>query len=252
MAKEIILHLDPSQTGLTLVAQLFAGDIQEGGDIALVETGTTAIYVGDMPGATPANIYIVKFIDTLITAIIEFGRISWNGKREINDLDLNLVRALLEGDYVLAGDPYFCECQKTARLVAEQLELEDDKWSVSFQSRFGPREWLKPYTDKTLKEWAKSGIEKVDVICPGFSADCLETLEEINMQNRGFFLDAGGKRFSYIPALNDQAAHISALLDIIEKHCEGWPETSPEWNITEQEKEIAATNQRAEELKNKL
>lgn len=95
-------------------------------------------------------------------------------------------------DYFLAGDPYHCECHNTARLVAEKLDLNDDEWRVTFQSRFGPREWLKPYTDITLKSLPGDGIKSVNIICPGFSADCLETLEEINMQNRGFFTAAGG------------------------------------------------------------
>lgn len=128
--------------------------------------------------------------------------------------------------YFLAGDPYPEECQRTAQLLAEQLQLNDDKWSISFQSRFGLQEWLKPYTDKLLKEWGKSGVASVDIICPGFSADCLETLEEIKLQNRDFFIGAGGKTFSYIPALNDQAVHISVLTDLIVKHCQGWPEFS--------------------------
>ena len=121
----------------------------------------------------------------------------------------------LPRDYVLAGDPYSDECHATARLVARQLDLEDGFWEVSFQSRFGPRVWLQPYTDKLLRKWGKSGIGHVQVICPGFAADCLETLEEIKIQNRDFFLSAGGKKFDYIPALNDQPRHIAALCDLI-------------------------------------
>ena len=118
--------------------------------------------------------------------------------------------------YFEAGDPYYCECHKTARLVAEKLNLNEEEWVLTFQSRFGPKEWLKPYTDITLKELAQAGTKSVNVICPGFSADCLETLEEIDMQNRNFFLEAGGESFSYIPALNDRPAHISALANIIQ------------------------------------
>ena len=124
--------------------------------------------------------------------------------------------------YFRAGDPYFCHCQKTTRLVIEKLGLQENEWAISFQSRLGPQEWLKPYTDITLKEWGKQGVKSVQVISPGFSADCLETLEEINMQNREFFLEAGGKEFSYIPALNDHAFHISALVDLIKLHCKEW------------------------------
>ena len=124
--------------------------------------------------------------------------------------------------YFDSGDPYFCECQKTARLVAEQLKMDNEQWTVSFQSRFGPMEWLKPYTDDVLRQWARSGLTHVQVICPGFSADCLETLEEIQLQSRQVFLEAGGKQFSYITALNDEPDHIEALTSIILKHCHGW------------------------------
>ncbi|MFQ5659326.1 MAG: ferrochelatase [Gammaproteobacteria bacterium] len=153
--------------------------------------------------------------------------------------------------YFLAGDPYYCECRKTARLVAERLGVDDDSWEVSFQSRFGLQEWLKPYTDRLLIEWAKSGITSVDVICPGFSADCLETLEEINLQNRKRFLAAGGKRFSYIPALNDQPAHITALTDLIIKHCQGWPGFSGDWDENRMKDELQQSAERAHQVKNK-
>ena len=117
-----------------------------------------------------------------------------------------------------AGDPYYCECHKTARLVAEKLNLDEEEWILTFQSRFGPKEWLKPYTDMTLKELANSGIKNVDIVCPGFPADCLETLEEINMRYRETFLTDGGDNFTYIPALNDRPAHINALTNIILNH----------------------------------
>ena len=122
----------------------------------------------------------------------------------------------LPRDYVLAGDPYEEECRASADLAATELELNEEQWAVSFQSRFGPRDWLQPYTDKQLQEWGATGIGHVQVVCPGFAADCLETLEEIELQNRDFFLNAGGKVFSYIPALNDRPDHIRALCGIIE------------------------------------
>ena len=125
---------------------------------------------------------------------------------------------------LLAGDPYHCQCLKTARRVAERLELQAEQWAVAFQSRFGRAEWLQPYTDALLAEWAKAGVKSVDVICPGFAADCLETLEEIAIENRQAFLDAGGERYRYIPALNDAPAHIDALADLIDRHAAGWPE----------------------------
>lgn len=122
------------------------------------------------------------------------------------------------------GDPYFYHCQKTARLVAEQLALQDDEWMLVFQSRFGREPWLQPYCDKTLQALPAQGIKSVDVISPGFAADCLETLEEIDMENRQIFLDAGGEDFHYIPALNDDSQHIDALAEILTAHIFGWPE----------------------------
>jgi ferrochelatase len=125
-------------------------------------------------------------------------------------------------EYFLAGDPYFCECQKTGRLLAEALELPAERWQLTFQSRLGPKAWLKPYTDKTLESLGKAGTKSVQVICPGFSADCLETLEEIAMQNRDIFLGAGGSEYRYIPCLNDSAEHIDMLAGLVERHVQGW------------------------------
>lgn len=124
--------------------------------------------------------------------------------------------------YLDQGDPYFCECHKTARLVAEKMGLNDDQWILAFQSRFGREEWLKPYADKTLIKLAKEGVKNVQVCCPGFSADCLETLEEINVENRDYFLNAGGEKFEYIPALNDDVEHIGMMGQIIKQHASDW------------------------------
>jgi len=120
------------------------------------------------------------------------------------------------------GDPYPCMSRKTGRLLAEALELNEDGWLLSFQSRFGREEWVKPYTDETLKEWGAEGVGRVDVICPGFSSDCLETLEEIAVENRDYFIEAGGKELNYIPALNSDEEHIKALADIANAHLKGW------------------------------
>ncbi len=120
------------------------------------------------------------------------------------------------------GDPYPCMSRRTGRLLAEALELKEDEWLLSYQSRFGREEWVKPYTDETLKAWGTEGVGRVDVICPGFSADCLETLEEIAVENRDYFIDAGGKEFNYIPALNGDEAHIKALAEITNEHLKGW------------------------------
>ncbi len=125
---------------------------------------------------------------------------------------------------LLAGDPYHCQCHHTARLVAERLGLQSNQWAVAFQSRFGRAEWLQPYTSVLLADWAKAGIGSVDVVCPGFAADCLETLEEIAIENRRTFLEAGGERYRYLPALNDAPAHIDALAALIGHHAAGWPE----------------------------
>ena len=124
------------------------------------------------------------------------------------------------------GDPYHCLCQKTGRLVAEELELEEDQWTLSFQSRVGRDEWLRPYTDETVVELAGKGIGRLDVACPGFSADCLETLEEIAMQNAEFFEDAGGESLPYIPALTARDDHIDFLTTLIGQHTHGWPVTA--------------------------
>jgi ferrochelatase len=122
------------------------------------------------------------------------------------------------------GDPYHCECQKTGRLLAEALGLTKAQYLVTFQSRFGKAKWLEPYTEPTLiKMAAEGGVKSVDMICPGFSADCLETLEEINQEAREAFLHAGGQRFDYIPCLNDSAAGIRALASLAERHLQGWP-----------------------------
>ncbi len=117
--------------------------------------------------------------------------------------------------YVQDGDPYDEQCRATARLVAGALGLGADDWQASFQSRFGPDEWLQPYTDELVAEWARAGVGRVDALCPGFSADCLETADEIGREARDEFVEAGGREFYYIPALNDRPAHLAALADII-------------------------------------
>ena len=120
--------------------------------------------------------------------------------------------------YADQGDPYADECHATARLLAAELGLQPEQWAISFQSRVGRQPWLQPYTDETLKRWGAEGIRRVDVICPGFPADCLETLEEIGEENRDYFLQAGGERYRYIPALNRDPLHIGALADLVERH----------------------------------
>jgi ferrochelatase len=120
------------------------------------------------------------------------------------------------------GDPYHCQCHKTARLLAQALELQPDQVQLTFQSRFGKAKWLQPYTEPTLQALAAAGVKRVDVMCPGFVGDCLETLEEIAQEARDAFLAAGGESFSYVPCLNDNPAWIEALAALAERHLSGW------------------------------
>ena len=126
--------------------------------------------------------------------------------------------------YFLAGDPYHCFCRATARRVTERLGLVDGEWSLGFQSRFGREEWLKPYVDLLLQDYARTGPKEVTVVCPGFATDCLETIEEINMQNREAFLAAGGTAFDYVPCLNSTKPQVDLYEHVVLKHAQGWPE----------------------------
>ena len=120
--------------------------------------------------------------------------------------------------YADKGDPYADQCRETARLVAQALGLEQNQWAISFQSRFGKQEWVKPYTDQLLGEWAQQGVKSVQILSPAFSADCLETLEELAIQNAELFLNAGGESYQYIPALNDSDAHLQLLRQLVQAH----------------------------------
>jgi protoporphyrin/coproporphyrin ferrochelatase len=125
------------------------------------------------------------------------------------------------------GDPYHCESRKTGRLLAERLGLREDRYRITFQSRFGKAKWLEPYTQPTIEALGKAGTRRVDVVCPGFTSDCLETLEEINMEVREAFLHAGGQEFHYIPCLNDNNHWITALSRVAQQHLAGWPTEVP-------------------------
>jgi ferrochelatase len=124
--------------------------------------------------------------------------------------------------YFKKGDPYHCQCLKTARLLREKLGFSKDKLMVTFQSRFGPEEWLQPYTDKTVERLAKEGVKRIAVMNPGFVSDCLETLEEIAVQAEETFHHAGGEKFSHIPCLNDSADGIAVLEKVIRRELQGW------------------------------
>lgn len=133
--------------------------------------------------------------------------------------------------YLLDGDPYHCQCHATTRRVAAELGLAENQYQTTFQSRFGREEWLQPYTDQTLKSLPAGGTRSVQIICPGFSADCLETLEEICVENRDYFLQAGGDQFQYIPALNASDDHIEMLASLIRQNLQGWKGTDTDLDV---------------------
>jgi protoporphyrin/coproporphyrin ferrochelatase len=147
---------------------------------------------------------------------------------------------------LMKGDPYHCFCQKTGRLLAKELGLKDSEWLQTFQSRFGRAEWLKPYTDDALKSLPSQGVKKLHVVCPGFPADCLETLEEIAMEGKETFMHAGGTNYDYISALNDHPLLIRAMTDIALNHLQGWlapPPTSTQLAMqVERAKALGAAN----------
>jgi ferrochelatase len=151
-----------------------------------------------------------KYIDALVNSI----------KRKINEINWkpDLIIASYHGipkKYFDKGDPYHCYCHKTTRLISEKLNSIEIK--TTFQSRFGPDEWLKPYTDKTLENLPKEGIKNILIMCPGFSSDCVETLEEISIEGKESFVNSGGENFDMIPCLNDNDDHISLLKSLIQK-----------------------------------
>lgn len=144
------------------------------------------------------------------------------------------------------GDPYHCECLKTGRLLAEALGLAPEAYRITFQSRFGKAEWLQPYTDATLTELGRQKTRRVDTLCPGFAADCLETLEEIAMEGKTTFLQAGGGEYHYIPALNTRPTWVSALADLVERHLAGWRDDS--YDAEREEARMKTCQERARAL----
>jgi ferrochelatase len=152
------------------------------------------------------------YIDALYNSVTQhLGNISWMPE---------VIVASFHGipqSYFDKGDPYYCHCMKTARLLRERLGMSKEQLIVTFQSRFGPEEWIKPYTDKTIQSLAESGVKKIAVITPGFVSDCLETLEEIAVENRDYFMEHGGEEFTFIPCLNDSELGIKVLESVLLK-----------------------------------
>jgi len=146
------------------------------------------------------------------------------------------------------GDPYHCECLKTGRLLGEALGLQPGQYLVTFQSRFGKAEWLQPYTAPTAQELGRQGVRRIDVMCPGFTSDCLETLEEIAMEVKEDFLHAGGKEFHFIPCLNESPAWINGMVEIVEQHLAGWPTMSNAAAREEMARQQAIAAERAKAL----
>lgn len=147
------------------------------------------------------------------------------------------------------GDPYFCQCHATARRLRERLGLGEEELIVTFQSRVGRAKWLQPYTDATLRELPAQGIRHVQVLCPGFAVDCLETLEEIALANHARFLHAGGERFEYIPALNAGDDQVAALSELVLRHAQGWPEFDPAFDAARASAQQGAARSRHEQIR---
>ena len=156
-----------------------------------------------------------------IDALVERVRASWMDDGPPDRLVMSFHGVPRRS--LLLGDPYHCECLVTGRLLASRLGLAAEQCVVTFQSRFGRAEWLQPYTDKVLRELGGRKVGRVDVVCPGFVSDCLETLEEIAIEGRQTFIDAGGREFRYIPCLNDHAAFVGAMATLVQQHVGGWP-----------------------------
>ncbi len=194
-------------------------------------SGTTTASVFDAVTARlqrtrwlPEVRFINQFIDEkgYISALADSVRAHWaeHGRAEL------LVTSYhgIPKRYLLNGDPYHCQCHKTTRLLVDELQVDPATVKVVFQSRVGKEEWLRPYCDETMKTLPGTGVKSIDVMCPGFSADCLETIEEIDEENKEYFMEHGGERYSYIHCLNDSPAHIDCLATLVTRHIQGWPE----------------------------
>jgi protoporphyrin/coproporphyrin ferrochelatase len=180
------------------------------------------------------------YIQALANSILEHW--ASNGKPEKLVMSFHGVPKV----HLLKGDPYHCECMKTGRLLAEALKLNKDEYQIAFQSRFGRQEWLKPYLVNVLETLGKAKTKRIDVVCPGFSSDCLETLEEIAMEGKQIFQSNGGGEYHYIPCLNARETWIQAMCDIALENLQGW--VSTEWDAEEAQKQANLTAQRAQAL----
>lgn len=156
-----------------------------------------------------------------IEALAESVERHWSGKGRGDHLVISFHS--IPRRYLDQGDPYYCHCQKTARLLVDRLKLAAGSWSVTFQSRLGRQPWLQPYTDIAIPQLARRGVKTMDVVCPGFAADCLETLEEVALRYAADFVAAGGADLRYIPALNAGPRHVDALAALCRTHMQGWP-----------------------------
>lgn len=185
------------------------------------------------------------YINALARSVQEHWRLN---RRIAHDGSEKLIMSFhgLPKFHLVKGDPYHCECHKTARLLAEALGLNKDQYLVAFQSRFGRQEWLKPYLSSTLETLGKAKTKRIDVICPGFSSDCLETLEEIAMEGKETFQHAGGIDYHYIPALNQNNDWILAMTQIVLENLHGW--VSAEWDNTQAKNDNLLTKSRAKEI----
>ena len=157
-----------------------------------------------------------EYINALVTSIEDF----W--KKHEKPQKIIFSYHGIPKRYLTNGDPYHCFCLKTTRLVKEKMNLTDEEIITTFQSRFGRAEWLKPYTAETLKELPGQGVKDIHIISPGFSADCLETLEELEEENRAYFIESGGEKYKYIPCLNDNEKHLKFISHLVIKHTQGW------------------------------
>lgn len=224
----LVLPLYPQYSGATTASVADAVFASLGQWRWLPELRLTGAYHDD-PG----------YIDALAQSI----RSHWDEQGRGDKLLISfhgMPRATLD-----AGDPYFCQCHKTARLLAEALELPENEWEMAFQSRFGPAEWLQPYVAERLEALPAEGVSNLTVVCPGFACDCVETLEEIAIEGSSSFKAAGGERFTYVPALNAGSAHVQLLAGLVLRHAAGWPETSGDFDSAQLQQALAVGREQA-------